>query len=145
MKKRRTYNPRLVKATQSYYIQEIADLLGLHKNAVLRWVRDKGLSVIDNQKPYLVNGSDLIIFLNTQQKLRRCKCQPDEFYCLRCHAPRQALVGSITHSFITPTKLQIHAVCSYCQGQLKRIGNTATLAIFQQRYALQHEATIDDG
>ena len=39
-RKKRRYNIRRVKATWPYTVQEIAELLGVHKNAVLRWLHD---------------------------------------------------------------------------------------------------------
>ena len=135
IKKRRTYNPRLVKANISHSVQDIAELFGLHKNAVLRWIRDDGLPLVDKGKPYLVYGQNLIDFLTARQNSRRKKCQPDEFYCLPCRAPRHPVIGSITHRHLTSTKIQIQAICATCGRNLKRISNIMQLANFQKIYA----------
>jgi len=37
-RKKRRYNVRRIKATWPYRVEEIADLFGIHKNAVLRWL-----------------------------------------------------------------------------------------------------------
>lgn len=73
----------------SYSVQEVAELYGLHKNAVLRWIKD-GLPIIDQRKPYLIYGADFADYLDGRQKKRKHKCGSDEFYCCKCRAPRKA-------------------------------------------------------
>ena len=67
--KKRKYNTRLIRLTTSYSVQEVAELYHLHKGAVLRWIKD-GLKIIDQHKPYLIHGSELLYFKQTtkQQK-----------------------------------------------------------------------------
>ena len=50
---------RLIKRDYGYFISEIADLFHLHPNAVRRWIK-AGLRTVDNQRPVLVHGGDLI-------------------------------------------------------------------------------------
>src|SRR5262245_36614671 len=80
---KRTYNARRVKATWPYTVQEIAELFGIHKNAVLRWLQ-KGLEANKDQRPFLIRGEELIRFLNARQSRKRCKCAITEFYCFKC-------------------------------------------------------------
>ena len=71
--KKRTYNTRLIKRDLSYTIQEVAELYGLHPQAVRRWI-NIGLRTIDGLKPFLIHGSDLInyISLNPSRTTRDC-------------------------------------------------------------------------
>ncbi len=91
-RRRRTYNVRLIKATWPYSVQEIAALFSLHKNAVLRWVKE-GLQVNGDRRPYLIRGNELTRFLTARQKGRKRKCSTKEFHCFKCRAPRAAYLG----------------------------------------------------
>ncbi|MCK4945496.1 MAG: helix-turn-helix domain-containing protein [Alphaproteobacteria bacterium] len=64
--KKRTYNPRRVRTGLSYTVQDIAEIYEVHKNAVLRWIKN-GLPVIDKKKPYLVYGGELAKYLRKKQ------------------------------------------------------------------------------
>lgn len=89
MKKRRTYNTRLIRQSLTYSVQEVAELYGLHKNAVLRWVKD-GLPLLEPRKPYLIYGGELASYLKSRQTGRKRKCKPDEFFCCKCRTPTRA-------------------------------------------------------
>jgi len=120
--KKRKYNTRRISLKISYSVQEIAELFGIHKNAALNWIK-AGLKIIDQKKPYLINGSDLIEFLNIRQKKRKHKCKLDEFYCFKCRLPRKPLSGSIQ---ITPRnihRLKITAKCSVCLTNIFKDGS----------------------
>ena len=70
--KKRTYNTRLIKRDYCYFVWEIADLLHLHPNAVRRWIK-AGLLSVDDHRPVLVYGGDLIEFLDTRQAQRKAE------------------------------------------------------------------------
>ena len=61
-------NHRHVKIHRSYTVEEIAKMLGKHKNTVRIWVKD-GLPTIDDKRPMLILGHDLVEFI----KKRRTK------------------------------------------------------------------------
>ena len=132
--KRRKYNTRRISLKISYSVQEIAELFGIHKNAALNWIK-AGLKIIDQKKPYLINGADLVEFLNMRQKKRKHKCKPDEFYCFKCRLPRKPLLGSIQ---ITPRnihRLKITAKCSACLTRVFKEGSAKKRAEIEQNYA----------
>ncbi len=61
-------NHRLVKIHRSYTVEDAAKVLGKHKNTVRNWFKD-GLATIDNKRPMLILGQDLVAFI----KKRRAK------------------------------------------------------------------------
>jgi hypothetical protein len=65
---KRDPNHRRVKIHRSYTVEEVARLHRKHKNTVRNWVKD-GLTTIDNKRPMLILGHDLVAFL----KARRVK------------------------------------------------------------------------
>lgn len=125
-RKKRTYNTRLIRQDYCYFVQEIADLFDLHPNAVRRWIR-AGLSPIDDGRPMLIHGGDLISFLEGRQAKRKHKCRADEFYCCGCRKPRRAHENKVDIRIFSPTRLNLRAVCSICGTKIFRGGGTARL------------------
>lgn len=135
-KKRRTYNTRSIKRNLSYSIQEISELFGLHENAVLRWVKD-GLSIIDQKKPYLINGQELADYLDLKQTKRRTKLKPDEFHCCKCRAPRKAWENQVDILIKNQSKLIISGLCCVCETIIHRLGSMRKLEEYQKIFSIQ--------
>lgn len=134
--KKRTYNPRRIHISQSYSVQEIAELYGLHKNAVLRWIKD-GLPLIDQRKPYMVHGGDLAEYLTKKKSGRKCKCQPDEFFCFKCRAPRKAWESAADIVIRNESKLTISGLCAVCNTVVQRVGVVKKLPEYQKIFSIQ--------
>ena len=138
MKKPRKYNTRRISRNRSYTIQEITELFGLHKNSVLIWLRT-GLKKIDCQKPYLINGGDLVDFLEAKKKKRRQKCKPNELFCLKCKSPRLSKPDCIQITERNIYRLKISGRCQICNTKMfkdasvqRRSEIEKTFAIIQQ-------------
>ena len=135
-KRRRTYNVRLIKATWPYTVQEIAGLLGIHKNAVLRWLKD-GLQVNKDQRPFLIRGEELIQFLNARQTRKGCKCTATEFYCFKCRGPREAYLGIVDIAIESPTRLRVKSLCAICSTSINKVQNARDLPKIRNRFHVQ--------
>ena len=112
-------NHRLVKRHRCYSVEEIADLLGKHKNTVRAWMK-KGLAVIDNQRPMLIHGYDLITFLKKQRGKNKQHCKPGELYCVRCRAPKYPAENMADYSPVTDKFGNLKAICPDCNSIMNR-------------------------
>ncbi len=106
-------NPNLAKLRRSYTIREAADLFGVHKNTVREWIK-AGLPVIDDQKPFLILGSELRAFLRQRNAARKYKCKPEEMYCVKCKKPQKPGANMVDFQPTTESTGAMVAVCPQC-------------------------------
>jgi len=135
-RKKRQYNIRRVKATWPYTVQEVAELLGVHKNAVLRWLHD-GLRADRSHKPFLIRGDELIRFLKQRQDARRRTCRPNEFFCFRCRTGREACLGMADIVIESATRLRLKALCAICETPVNKVQSVRDLPEIRDRFHVQ--------
>jgi excisionase family DNA binding protein len=136
--KRRSYNPRRVCRDLSYSVQEVAELFGIHKNTVLQWLKN-GLVRIDDSKPYLIHGSNLMAFLDMKRESRKSRCKDNELYCFRCRAPRRAWENTVDIVFINSKKLRLEGLCSVCDAKVLRMGSPSRMAEYLKNFSIQEQ------
>jgi hypothetical protein len=132
---KRTYNTRLIKRDYAYFISEIADLFHLHPNAVRRWIK-AGLFTVDDRRPALIHGGDLIDFLDTRQAQRKQKCAIDEFYCCRCRRPRRPLFNRVQVQ-IRKAKINLSGVCDTCGSRMNSVGSVSGIEDYRRTFMIQ--------
>src|SRR5262245_65852166 len=104
-------NPRLVKIHRSYSVEEIARLLGLHRNTVRNWLK-QGLPAIDDRRPMLVLGRELSRFLHERRQKAKQKCGPGQIYCIACRAPKSP-AGKMAECIQTgPQTGKLRGICT---------------------------------
>jgi hypothetical protein len=135
-RRKRRYNLRRIKATWPYTVQEIAELFGIHKNAVLRWLKED-LGADRSQRPFLIRGDELARFLKQRQNGRHRKCEPGEFFCFKCRAPREAYLGMADIVIESPTRFRIKALCGVCDTPVNKVQSIRDLAKIQNRFHVQ--------
>jgi len=138
-RRKRRYNVRRFKGTFPYTVQEIAELLGVHKNAVLRWLKD-GLHADRSQRPFLIRGDELARFLDERQNGKRCHCSPDEFFCFKCRTPRRAYLGMADIVIESPTRLRLRALCCACDTAVNKVQSVRDLPTIRNRFHIQQLA-----
>ena len=131
--KKRTYNTQRIKSNLSYTIGEITELFEIHKTSVRNWMK-AGLQSIDKTRPYLIHGSDLKAFLNERQSKRKQPCNPHEFYCLKCRAPRSTWEGAIDINITSPKKLELLGLCSTCGTKVFKFGKVEKLPEYAKTF-----------
>jgi transcription elongation factor Elf1 len=134
--KRRTYNTRLIRRDFCYRLDEVAELYSLHRQTVRQWLRG-GLRRIDDRRPILINGGDLIHFLNARQSKRKQACASDEFYCCRCREPRRAHNNLVSIVIKSNVKLVLSANCSKCGTRVHRFGSVQKLNDYHSAFIVQ--------
>ena len=112
-------NHRLVKIHRSYTVEEIANLLKKHKNTVRIWIKD-GLTPIDNKRPMLILGSDLIEFLKVHREKNKQRCKPGQLYCVRCRVPRFPAGDMADYVPVTEKFGNLIAICPDCDSIMNR-------------------------
>jgi hypothetical protein len=125
-------NYRLVKIHRSYAVEEIADLFGIHKNTVRRWVK-AGLPTIDDRRPMLILGGELRAFLQARRKKNKRTCRPGEMYCVRCRAPKIPAGDMVDYLPVTEKLGNLKALCPDCDSIMNQRVSTAKLAQVRER------------
>ncbi len=138
--RKRHPNPRLVKIHRNYTVEEIARLLGVHKNTARAWVK-QGLPVIDDQRPMLILGPDRSAFLQARRTKNKRPCKPGEMYCLRCRAPKPPALNLAEYQPKTESLGNLFGICPDCGTGMYRNVNPAKLAQVQG----QMEITLSEG
>ena len=126
MRKKRTYNIRLIRARRCYTMSEISFLLNVHIRTVQSW-RKQGMAPIDpNDKPLLLQGIEIKRFVHKKQKERKHRLKENEFFCPRCKVPRTSLPEGIriedTNKRIgrSDVLVLVRGICDTCDCKLSR-------------------------
>ena len=124
--RRRHPNHRLVKIHRSHTVEDIASLFGIHKNTVRQWIRF-GLPTIDDRRPMLILGRELIAFLQARRASKKHPCQPGEIYCVRCRAPKFPAAGMTEYRPINEKIGNLLAICPDCKSMMYRCVSIAKI------------------
>jgi len=107
-------NHRLVKIHRNYTVEEVARLLGIHKNTVRSWVKN-GLATINDKRPILILGQDLVDFLRDRRSKNKRPCKPGQLFCLRCRTPKSPAGDMAEYKPITEKFSNLVAICPDCE------------------------------
>ncbi len=100
-------------------MEEIANLLGVHKNTVRRWVK-AGLATIDDKRLMLILGNVLVAFLKDRRIKNKQSCKPGKLYCVGCRAPKSPAGNMADYSPVTGKFGNLKAICSDCDSIMNR-------------------------
>jgi hypothetical protein len=114
----RRFDCRRVKLHHSYTISELSALIGAHKHTIGRWIA-AGLTTTDAVRPLLIRGVDLRAFLQVREPIKQ-KCQPGEFYCLSCRAPKRPALDMAEYLPRTASRGLLCGICPTCDRMIYR-------------------------
>jgi hypothetical protein len=121
----RRFNYRRAKLHHSYTISELSALIGAHKHTIARWIA-AGLTTTDARRPLLIHGADLRAFMKAREPIKQ-RCQPGEFYCLRCRAPRRPALDMADYHPHTALRGLLRGICPDCERMIYRATTLAKL------------------
>lgn len=134
------YNLRLIKTRESYSTKRISQELGVHDRTVQEWYKE-GLKPIEKKSPYLVMGYELKRFLEERQQKRKCKLQPDEFYCTKCRHAVKSTANDVRLAILQQTigkksfkAIIIKGICEKCNLRINRFSHTGKLKEVKQTF-----------
>ncbi len=134
--KKRKINAARIRQNRSYDRREISRALAIHKNTISHWVRE-GLKPLDNQRPELFHGSELVQFIKLRQQKHRSICAENEMYCLKCRAPRKAQIGSVSIENPNAKSANLIGKCCQCNSIMNRRISLAKIAIFEKAFEIK--------
>lgn len=117
-------------------MQQIADLYGVHSNAVHRWLK-AGLRAIDGQKPHRIHGSDLATFLSERQTKRKQPCAMTEIYCCKCRKPQPIWENAVDLIIRNANQLNISGLCAVCSTAMFKGGSIKMLHEYPKIFNVQ--------
>jgi excisionase family DNA binding protein len=121
----RRFNYRRAKIHRSYTIAETADVVGVHRLTVRRWIAG-GLQAINDRRPVLIHGADLREFLYAR-KPKKQPCGPGEIYCVGCRAPKRPAGDMADYVPRTAARGSLRGFCPTCDRMIHRVINRASI------------------
>jgi hypothetical protein len=114
----RRFNLRRVKIHRNYPIAELAALIGAHKQTIGRWIA-AGLPKTGGKRSVLIHGADVHAFIKAREPTKQ-RCQPGEFFCLACRAPRRPALNMGEYRPRTSSRGSLVGRCSECDRLIYR-------------------------
>ena len=119
-------NPRLVKTHRNYSVEDISRLFDVHKNTVRNWLK-LGLAAVDDRRPILILGRELLRFLQERRQKKKQSCGPGRIYCIACRAPKVP-AGKMTECTATGSLAgNLCCICPDCHRLIYRRVNLAKI------------------
>ena len=128
-------NHRLVKIHRNYTVEEVARLLSIHKNTARQWIRS-GLPTIDENRPILILGRELISFLQARRAGKKRPCLPGQIYCVRCRSPKFPAGGMVEHRPLNKTVVNARGICPDCNSMMHRCVSLTQIEQFVEKVGI---------
>jgi hypothetical protein len=119
-------NPRLAKIHRNYTVEDVSRLFVVHKNTVRNWLKE-GLNPVDDQRPTLIQGTQLRHFLTERRARAKRPCGPGRIYCLSCRMPKVPAGKMADCIQANETTGSLQGICPDCERMIYRRVNPRKL------------------
>lgn len=104
---------------RSYTVDDAAKALGICKATVRRWIKVGRIKPIDDQRPTMLAGLDLIALTTGASKPKR-RCNRNEAYCMRCRDVRPMAFNEAEILTANASGPNLRALCGTCSAVMHR-------------------------
>lgn len=118
MSKQHKYPLNKVRRNYTYTVEQIADIFGISRHTVFRWIKDENLQRVGKTKKFLVHGSQLYRFLNHKRRKKKKPCKAGEMFCFKCQGPRKPKTESIEIQKIPNKTVRVFGKCAVCNTRM---------------------------
>ena len=120
-------SPNRIKRHQIYTVWEAAETLRLHRQTVIRWIKDHELDADRTRRPWLIAGEHLKAFLEARRGESRTRLATGEIYCLPCRRPQLPAERMADFRMKSATTGILSGLCPACERLMHRIIRRADL------------------
>ena len=104
-----------------YTVAEAADVSGVCRQTVIRWIKEHGLPASMERKPWLIRGCDLKPWLIARRGASRRKLGPGEIYCLPCRRPQRPDGDAVDFRARNSGTGMLIGICPACNRMMHRV------------------------
>lgn len=113
-------NPMAINMALTYTIEEAANALGVTTATIRNYVR-RGLPIMTSQRPYLISGEALRLFLLNERQSCKNPLKDNELFCPSCRKGRRPF-GMMVDLVVASSKTgRLTGVCEICDGTSQRM------------------------
>lgn len=118
-----------IKIHRNYTMEELAGVLGVHKNTVLGWVKN-GLPCLKDRRPFLIVGREAKAYLHAKRDSMKRRCKLHELYCMRCKKPVEPMNGQVEYHSNSSGKGRLQGKCQHCGATINKFISNAHLETY---------------
>ena len=115
----RRFTANRIKSNRNYTVADVSETLGVHFKTVRNWIR-VGLPVIDANRPLLINGADLKVYLKQKRKATMFYCEVHVMCCFRCKQPMKPILDSVLFIAKPAGMAHMAGACEECDTRMNK-------------------------
>lgn len=135
----RRYSVRGISKDRVYTLKIAARLVRVSEATFRKWSKH-GLKIINDKRPYLVRGADLIEFLQRRHAANKHQMTDTQFFCMGCHEPREAQGNVVEFWPLGPSKGRFSGVCIECGRKVGRFCKASDAEDLSGILTIRHKA-----
>jgi len=126
-------SPNRIKTHQIYTVWEAARALDRHRQTVIRWIKEKGLTADRSQIPWLIRGLDLKEFLGQGRAKVKTHMALHHLFCLGCKSPQEPDGKFAEYTQKTASAGMLKALCPACGSIINKVIRRVDLEVISAK------------